>query len=230
MIGVLQFPGSNCDLDVLKVLKDVVKTDVRAIWFKETDLSDLDGLVIPGGFSYGDHLRAGAIAARMPALESVKVLARAGKPVLGICNGFQILTESGLLPGTLSPNLSLKFICRWINLRAENNSSVFTNQSKKGEVIKMPIAHGEGRFLCDPKTLKQLKENDQIAFTYVDEKGQATEEANPNGSLGNIAGVCNEQGNVLGLMPHPERASFELLGSTDGKKMFESMVNFISSK
>ena len=227
LIGVLQFPGSNCDLDVLKVLRDIVKTEARPIWFKETDVSDLDGLIVPGGFSYGDHLRAGAISARMPVLEGVKELARAGKPVLGICNGFQILVESGLLPGALSPNITTKFICKWMNLRVENVSNAFTNLYKKGDVVRMPIAHAEGRFICDSETMKKLRENDQIAFLYVNEGGEATVDANPNGSMGNIAGICNEEGNVLGLMPHPERASKEILTSTDGKRMFEAMVNFI---
>jgi phosphoribosylformylglycinamidine synthase len=229
MIGVIQFPGSNCDLDVLKILKKEVRTEVRPVWFKEDDLSDLDGIVIPGGLSYGDHLRAGAIAARMGVLDQVKKIAEAKKPVLGICNGFQVLTESGLLKGALSNNISMKFICKWVKLRVENNETAFTSLYKKGEIIDMPIAHGEGRFLCDEDTLKSLKDNNQIVFRYVDENGEATEAANPNGSLDNIAGTCNESGTVLGLMPHPERVSEKILGSTSGLKMFKGMVNFIEN-
>jgi len=222
MIGVLQFPGSNCDYDVLRALKDVVKTDARMVFFKNQDLSDLDGLVVPGGFSYGDHLRAGAIAAKMEVMDKVKSLAAQGKPVLGICNGFQILCESGLLPGALGRNTGVKFVCKWVELEVENTTSAFTSLYTKGEKIRMPIAHGEGRYLCDEKTLKELKKDGQIAFTYVGE--------NPNGSLENIAGVCNREGNVLGLMPHPERASEKLLGGEDGRRVFEAMVNYIKSR
>jgi len=229
MIGVLQFPGSNCDLDVLKALQKAVRAEARLVFFKETDISDLEGLVVPGGFSYGDHLRVGAIAARMPVLDQVKRLAEDGKPVLGICNGFQILCESDLLPGALSNNESMKFICKWVNLKVGNDTSIFNTKYKKGEVIRMPIAHGEGRFLCDDSTLKSLEANQQIAFQYCDESGNTTPDVNPNGALENIAGVCNEGGNVLGLMPHPERASFARLGGEDGKKMFECMLSFIKS-
>jgi phosphoribosylformylglycinamidine synthase len=181
----------------------------------------LDGLVIPGGFSYGDHLRAGAIAAKMPVLENVKELAKEGKPILGICNGFQILCDSGLLPGALTNNTSMKFICKWVDLEVNNDKSVFTNLYKKNDVIRMPIAHGEGRYYCDEATLKELQDNDQIAFRYED---------NPNGSLYDIAGICNQEGNVLGLMPHPERASERILGGDDGLKMFEAMLNYIKSR
>jgi phosphoribosylformylglycinamidine synthase subunit PurQ / glutaminase len=227
MIGVLQFPGSNCDLDVLRALQDVIGTEAKLIFFKDKDISDLDGLVVPGGFSYGDHLRAGAIAARMPVMEEVKKLASDGKPIIGICNGFQVLCESGLLPGTLSPNLSTKFICKWLNLRVENVSSAFTKLYSKGDVVRMPIAHGEGRFLCDGTMLQKIKENNQIAFRYCSPGGESNEESNPNGSVGSIAGVCNEEGNVLGMMPHPERAAEAILGGEDGRKIFESMLNFI---
>jgi len=222
MIGVLQFPGSNCDLDVIHALRDVLKTDAKLVFFKDQDLFGLDGLVVPGGFSYGDHLRAGAIAAKMPVLENVKKFAAQGKPVLGICNGFQILCESGLLPGALTRNTSMKFICRWIELKVENTTSAFTRKYRKGEIIRMPIAHGEGRYFCDEKTLSELKKNNQIVFTYHGE--------NPNGSLESIASVCNKEGNVVGLMPHPERCSERLLGGEDGRKMFESMLEFIKSR
>ena len=222
MIGVLQFPGSNCDLDVIHALKDVLKADAKLVFFKEQDLSGLDGLVVPGGFSYGDHLRAGAVAAKMPVLDNVKKFAAEGKPVLGICNGFQILCESGLLPGALTKNTSLKFVCKWIELEVDNTTSAFTRKYKKGEIIRMPIAHGEGRYFCDEKTLKELKQNNQICFRYHSE--------NPNGALDNIAGICNKEGNVLGLMPHPERCSERILGGEDGKRMFESMLGFIRSR
>jgi phosphoribosylformylglycinamidine synthase len=222
MIGVLQFPGSNCDLDVIHALRDVLKTDAKLVFFKDQDLSGLDGLVVPGGFSYGDHLRAGAIAAKMPVLEEVKKFASQGKPVLGICNGFQILCESGLLPGALTRNTSMKFICKWIELKVENTTSAFTRNYRKGEIVRMPIAHGEGRYFCDEKTLAELKKNNQIVFTYHGE--------NPNGSLEAIASVCNRGGNVVGLMPHPERCSEKMLGGEDGRKMFESMLEFTKSR
>jgi phosphoribosylformylglycinamidine synthase len=222
MIGVLQFPGSNCDLDIVHAIGDVLKEDVKLVFFKNQEgIEELDGLVVPGGFSYGDHLRAGAIAAKMPVMERVKAMAKEGKPILGICNGFQILCDSGLLPGALTKNTSMKFICKWVELEVANDSSVFTNKYEKGDTIKMPIAHGEGRYYCDDDTLKKLIDNDQIAFRYKD---------NPNGSVYDIAGVCNEEGNVLGLMPHPERASEKLLGGEDGRKMFECMLNYIKSR
>jgi len=222
MIGVLQFPGSNCDLDVMRALVDVVKTDAKLIFFKDQDLSGLDGLVIPGGFSYGDHLRAGAIAAKMPVMEEVKAMAKEGKPVLGICNGFQILCDSGLLPGALAKNTSMKFICKWVELGVANDTSAFTNLYAKGETIRMSIAHGEGRYFCDDASLRELQDNDRIAFRYGG--------SNPNGSLDDIAGVVNREGNVLGLMPHPERASEEILGGEDGRKMFEAMIDYIKSR
>ncbi len=221
MIGVLQFPGSNCDMDVMRALADVVRTEAKLIFFKNQDLSGLDGLVVPGGFSYGDHLRAGAIAAKMPVMEQVKAMASEGKPVLGICNGFQVLCDSGLLPGALTRNTNVKFICKWVDLDVANESSVFTKKYKKNEKIRMPVAHGEGRYYCDEKTLKRMQDNDQIAFRYRD---------NPNGSVDDIAGVVNEEGNVLGLMPHPERASEKVLGGTDGRRIFEAMVEYIESR
>lgn len=222
MIGVLQFPGSNCDLDIINVIGKVLNEDVKLVFFKEQEgIKDLDGLVIPGGFSYGDHLRSGAIAAKMPVMDKVKELAKEGKPVIGICNGFQILCDSGILPGALTNNESMKFICKSIELKVTNDSSIFTNLYKKGDVIRMPIAHGEGRYYCDDATLKELKENDQIAFKYVD---------NPNGAREDIAGICNKEGNVLGLMPHPERASEAVLGGEDGRKMFEAMITYIKSR
>lgn len=222
MIGVLQFPGSNCDLDIINVIGKVLNEDVKLVFFKEQDgIENLDGLVIPGGFSYGDHLRSGAIAAKMPVMDKVKELAKEGKPVIGICNGFQILCDSGILPGALTNNESMKFICKSVELEVNNDSSAFTNLYNRGDIVRFPIAHGEGRYYCDDATLQELKDNDQIAFKYVD---------NPNGSREDIAGICNKEGNVLGLMPHPERASESVLGGEDGLKMFEAMINYIKSK
>lgn len=222
MIGVLQFPGSNCDLDAVHVLRDVLKTDVGLIFFKDQNLSGLDGLVIPGGFCYGDHLRAGAVAARQPVMDEVKEFVAEGKPVIGICNGFQILCESGILPGALARNIGMKLICKWIEMRVENNQTAFTTRYKKGEIIRMPIAHGEGRYFCDEKTLADLKKNNQIVLRYYN--------GNPNGALDDIAGICNKEGNVMGLMPHPERCSEKILGGEDGRKVFESMLDYIKSR
>ncbi|SDG02466.1 phosphoribosylformylglycinamidine synthase subunit I [Methanolobus vulcani] len=227
-IGIVQFGGSNCDLDVLHVLKDVLGVDAELVWYKEEDLSRFDGIVVPGGFSYGDYLRAGAIAARTPVMSSIKTLAEAGKPVIGICNGFQILTESGLLDGALTTNNYPKFKCESTLLRVETTDTPFTSKFKKGEVVSIPIAHMEGNFYADEETLSRLEDNGQVAFRYVDKEGKVTDEANPNGSQENIAGIVSAKKNVLGMMPHPERASEEILGSKDGIRIFESMVEFIS--
>ncbi|WP_407282113.1 phosphoribosylformylglycinamidine synthase subunit PurQ [Methanolobus sp. WCC1] len=227
-IGIVQFGGSNCDLDVLHVLKDVIGADAELVWYKEEDLSRFDGIVVPGGFSYGDYLRAGAIAARTPIMASIKKLAEAGKPVIGICNGFQVLTESGLLDGALTTNNYPKFKCESTLLRVETTDTPFTSKFKKGEVVSIPIAHMEGNFYADEETLSKLENNDQVVFRYVDKEGKVTDEANPNGSQENIAGIVSAKKNVLGMMPHPERASEEILGSKDGIKIFESMMEFIS--
>jgi phosphoribosylformylglycinamidine synthase len=227
-IGIVQFGGSNCDLDVLHVLKDVIGVDAELVWYKEEDLSRFDGIVVPGGFSYGDYLRAGAIAARTPVMASIKTLAEAGKPVIGICNGFQILTESGLLDGALTTNNYPKFKCESTFLRVETTDTPFTSKFKKGEVVSIPIAHMEGNFYADEATLSKFEDNGQVAFRYVDREGKVTDEANPNGSQENIAGIVSTKKNVLGMMPHPERASEEILGSKDGIRIFESMVEFIS--
>ncbi|MBO7747946.1 phosphoribosylformylglycinamidine synthase subunit PurQ [Paenibacillus sp. MWE-103] len=217
--AVLVFPGSNCDIDCFKAVEDTIGQEVDYVWHTATDLSGYDAILVPGGFSYGDYLRCGAIAQFAPVMNEVVKAAEAGKFVLGICNGFQILTEAGLLPGALLRNTGMKFICRQTPLEVVNNATAFTNQYTQGEVIHIPIAHGEGNYYCDDKTLARLEANNQIVFRY------AGDEHNPNGSLRNIAGVSNERGNVVGMMPHPERAVNQLLGSEDGKRMFTSILN-----
>ncbi|OGW81735.1 MAG: phosphoribosylformylglycinamidine synthase I [Omnitrophica bacterium RIFCSPHIGHO2_02_FULL_51_18] len=224
--GVVVFPGSNCDYDCYHVLKHVLQKDADFIWHKDRELSKYDCIVLPGGFSYGDYLRTGAIARFSPVMESVVKHAQKGKLVIGICNGFQILLESGLLPGAMLRNESLKFICRFVHLRVENTDTPFTRLAKRGEVLRIPIAHGEGNYFADAETIEKLKKNDQILVRYCDPKGSVDRAANPNGSLENIAGICNEKRNVFGLMPHPERASEAALGSTDGRKIFESIVQY----
>jgi len=224
-IAVLQFGGSNCDYDVQYVLNEVVGVDADLIWYKDK-LEGYDGVVIPGGFSYGDYLRAGAIAARAPIMNSVRKMADKGLPVIGICNGFQILAESGLLPGALCTNVYPKFCCKWVDLRVENTDTAFTSRFEKGEVVRMPIAHKEGNYFADDAALSELNFRQRVVFRYVDSVGNVVPAANPNGSVENIAGVVNESGNVLGMMPHPERASESILGSDDGLKVFESMVEY----
>jgi len=214
--AVLVFPGSNCDIDMYHAIKDELGEEVEYVWHDATDLSEFEGVLVPGGFSYGDYLRCGAMANQSNVMAEVKKFAEAGKPVLGVCNGFQILTEAGLLPGALLKNKNLKFMCRTVGLKVENNDTLFTNQYEAGQIINIPIAHGEGNYFCDENTLAQLKANNQIVFTYSGE--------NPNGSLEDIAGIINERGNVLGMMPHPERAVDALLGSGDGLKVFKSIV------
>lgn len=214
--AVLVFPGSNCDIDMYHAIKDELGEEVEYVWHAETDLSGFDGILVPGGFSYGDYLRCGAMANQSNIMAEVKKAADAGKPVLGVCNGFQILTEAGLLPGALLRNKNLKFMCRTIQLKVENNNTLFTNQYEQGQVINIPIAHGEGNYYCDEETLQKLKDNNQIVFTYSGE--------NPNGSLEDIAGIINERGNVLGMMPHPERAVDAFVGGADGLAVFKSIV------
>ncbi|OZI11008.1 phosphoribosylformylglycinamidine synthase I [Bacillaceae bacterium SAS-127] len=213
--AVIVFPGSNCDIDMFHAIKDELGENVDYIWHDADDLSAYDGILLPGGFSYGDYLRSGAIAHLSKVMNEVKKAAEAGKPILGVCNGFQILLESGLLPGAMLRNKDLKFICGPTVLQVENNETMFSSTYEKGEEITIPIAHGEGNYYCDEQTLETLKANNQIVFTYKE---------NVNGSLENIAGIVNEQGNVLGMMPHPERAVDELLGSADGLKLFQSIV------
>jgi len=230
-IAIIQFPGSNCDLDTLHVLQNVIGVDTSLIWhiyFKE---SHFDGVILPGGFTFGDYLRAGAIAAHSPAIDEVGIMFKDGRPIIGICNGFQILAEAQFLPGALLRNDSLKFICKWLKVKVENNKTAFTNKMRMGQVLDIPIAHAEGKYFAD--NLKELAENEQIVFRYVSDDGKVIKEANPNGSLENIAGVCNLEQNCLGLMPHPERASEAILSPNDtihGKLFFESMIEFIKRR
>jgi phosphoribosylformylglycinamidine synthase subunit PurQ / glutaminase len=229
-VAVIQYPGSNCDLDALEILRDVVKTQTDLVWHKDLTRDDYDAYVLPGGFSYGDYLRAGAIAATSPSLRIVKEAAEDGKPVLGICNGFQILVEAGLLPGAVLRNSTLRFVCTWTRLRIETTRTPFTRMTEKGQVLDIPIAHNEGRYYLDKERIPELERNQQILFRYVNEKREPTEDANPNGSIDNIAGICNLAGNVAGLMPHPERASLPVLSTDnlDGRTIFDSMVRTLS--
>ncbi len=222
--GVLVFPGSNCDRDVAYVTRDLLRQPTRMVWHEESDLDDLDVIVVPGGFSYGDYLRCGAIARFSPALRATAAHAERGKWVLGICNGFQILTEAGLLPGALMRNQGLHFICDRVPLRVERTDLPWTQPYTPGQVITLPIAHGEGCYCADADTLAMLEDNNQILFRYCTADGQVNPDGNPNGSLSNIAGICNRQGNVLGMMPHPERASDPLLGGTDGLELFQGLL------
>lgn len=214
--AVLVFPGSNCDIDMFHAIKDELGEEVEYVWHTATSLDGFDGALVPGGFSYGDYLRCGAMANQSNIMSALKEFAAQGKPVLGVCNGFQILTEAGLLPGALIRNKNLKFMCRTVQLKVENNNTLFTNGYEEGEVINIPIAHGEGNYYCDDETLASLQANNQIVFTYEGE--------NPNGSLADIAGIINKEGNVLGMMPHPERATNEIVGGADGLKLFKSIV------
>ncbi|WP_391204206.1 phosphoribosylformylglycinamidine synthase subunit PurQ [Psychrobacillus sp. L4] len=214
--AVIVFPGSNCDLDMYHAIKDELGEEVDYVWHDQTDLSGYDGVLLPGGFAYGDYLRCGAISRFSNVMSEVIKAAEAGKPILGVCNGFQVLTEAGLLPGALLRNKNLKFMCRTIDLKVVNNETLFTSEYAKDEVIRIPIAHGEGNYYCDEETLASLKENNQIVFTYASE--------NPNGSMEDIAGIVNEKGNVLGMMPHPERAANDIMGGSDGLALFKSIV------
>jgi phosphoribosylformylglycinamidine synthase subunit PurQ / glutaminase len=225
--GVIVFPGSNCDRDIAWVTQGLLNQPTRMIWHEDDDLSDLDVVVIPGGFSYGDYLRCGAIARFSPVMQATIEHAKAGKFVLGICNGFQVLTEAGLLPGALVRNRDLHFICDRVPLKVERNDLPWTQGYQKGQVITVPIAHGEGSYYADAETLKDLEDNDQVLFRYCDAQGELTEASNPNGSLNHIAGICNRQGNVLGMMPHPERAADSALGCIDGMALFEGLLNIV---
>ncbi len=222
--GIIVFPGSNCDHDAYHVISKQVGQPVDFIWHKDTDLRSYDAVIIPGGFSYGDYLRAGALARFSPVMESVKKFAASGRLVLGICNGFQILCEAGLLPGALIRNRDLHFICEHVHVRVETTDTPFTNELKRESVLRLPIAHAEGNYVCDDATLLELQQEDRIVFRYCDADGNVTEAANPNGARDNIAGICNRSRNVLGLMPHPERACEDLLGSVDGRDVFSSLA------
>lgn len=225
--GVIVFPGSNCDRDMIHVLGTVMGQQVEEVWHKNHDLAGFtadDCIILPGGFSYGDYLRTGAIARFSPIMDAVVRFANEGGKVWGICNGFQILCESGLLPGALLRNTNMKYNCRNVHIQVETTDSLLSNNCKEKEVLKIPIAHGDGRYYADAASIESLKRNNQIIFTYCNEQGETTEESNPNGSLLNIAGICNEKRNVYGMMPHPERASEAILGNADGLKLFQSLL------
>ncbi|MEC4668326.1 MAG: phosphoribosylformylglycinamidine synthase subunit PurQ [Nitrospirota bacterium] len=223
--GVIVFPGSNCDHDCVHVLGEVLRQSVRQVWHKETSLDGLDAVILPGGFSYGDYLRTGAIARFSPVMGAVKQFASVGGMVLGICNGFQILLEAGLLPGAMLRNRSLTFICKDVYVGVENAATPFTGRCEPGQVLKLPIAHADGNYYTDDVSLSQMKANAQVVFRYCTADGAVTPEANPNGSLDNIGGITNADGNVLGMMPHPERCAEEVLGNEDGRLIFLSMID-----
>lgn len=227
--GVIMFPGSNCDHDAYHVISKHVGQPVDFIWHRDNDLSTYDAVIVPGGFSYGDYLRAGALARFSPVMKAVKDFAARGGLVLGICNGFQILCEAGLLPGALMRNRGLHFICDYVNLRVETSNTPFTNQLTTGAVLNIPIAHAEGNYVCDDATYQELEDENRIVFRYCDAAGEVTPEANPNGARGNIAGICNRTRNVLGMMPHPERACEDLLGSHDGRGLFQSLADTLAA-
>ena len=228
--GVIIFPGSNCDHDAYYAISEVAKEPVTFLWHDSSDLQNCDAIIVPGGFAYGDYMRTGAIAALAPIMKSVAGFAKGGGLVLGICNGFQILCEAGLLPGVLMRNVGLKYICKQVYLRTENTDTPFTNACKQGEVLKVPIGHMEGNYFCDEPTLATLKREQRIVFRYCTPEGQITTAANPNGALENIAGICNAGRNVCGMMPHPDRSSEAMLGSADGLKIFHSMISALVHK
>src|SRR5947209_5129687 len=226
--GVIIFPGSNCDHDSYHAAITATDQQATMLWHDSHDLENCDAIIVPGGFAYGDYLRTGAIAKFAPIMQSVAKFAASGGLVIGICNGFQILCEAGLLPGALMRNAGLKYVCKQVHLRVESTSTPFTHELRKGEVLQIPIGHMEGNYYCDGETLAQLHSGDRVVFRYSTAKGEITQDANPNGSLDNIAGICNEGRNVLGMMPHPDRSSEAMLGSADGLKIFKSMVAALS--
>ncbi len=228
--GVVAFPGSNCDQDCFYVVKDILRQTVEYIWHKDTRLNDFDCIILPGGFSYGDYLRTGAIARFSPIMKQVSRFARKGGLLVGICNGFQILLEAGLLPGVMLRNKNFHFMCKYVYVKTENNETPFTNLCSRNQILKIPIAHNEGNYYIDKDGFKNLEKNGQIIFRYCSPVGNVNKEFNPNGSLGNIAGIINREGNVLGLMPHPERSSERELGSTDGFLIFESIVKWLEKR
>jgi phosphoribosylformylglycinamidine synthase len=227
--GIVVFPGSNCDHDAYHATRHVLGQDAEYLWHKDTDLKGADVLILPGGFSYGDYLRTGAIARFSPIMPAVQAFAAKGGPVLGICNGFQILLEAGLIPGAMLRNRSVKFVCAHMHIRVEQTDTPFTNSARKGQVLRIPIAHGEGNYFAAPEVLAKLEANRQVIFRYTTAQGDVTDEANPNGSMAGIAGLCNEARNVVGMMPHPERASESALGSADGRVILESAVQSLKS-
>ncbi len=226
--GVVIFPGSNCDHDCYYALRSVLGKPVEFIWHQDTSLDGFEAVILPGGFAYGDYLRTGAIARFSPVMGALTAFAKSGGLVIGICNGFQILMEAGLLPGALLPNVGLKYVCRWLHLRTESVATPFTSQVQPGKLLHLPIGHGEGNFYADDDTVRRLEDQDQVVFRYVNAEGRVTDRANPNGSLNNIAGIINEGRNVLGMMPHPDRSSEQILGGDDGRLIFESMVTALS--
>jgi len=226
--GVVVFPGSNCDQDAYYAVRDVLKQPVEYIWHQETDLSGFDCVILPGGFSYGDYLRTGAVARFSPVMNAVQEFSDNGGRVIGICNGFQILCEAQLVPGVLIPNNTLRFRCKYVNVRVENTTSDYSHKCAKGQVLKIPIAHHGGQYYCQPDTLKSLEDNDRVLLRYCDPAGNVTDAANPNGSMNAIAGILNDRGNVAGMMPHPERAIEPILGSADGAFILQSIVERLS--
>lgn len=227
-VGVIVFPGSNCDHDAYHALKHVMNADVNFLWHKDSDVSGLDLIIVPGGFSYGDYLRSGAIARFSPIMQELIKYAKKGGPVMGICNGFQILLEAGLIPGAMRHNEQLKFICKDVHIRVESTQSMYTSSLQKGQLLSIPVSHGEGNYYIDNDGLNELQDNDQVLFRYVNAHGETTPEANINGSIDHIAGITNKQKNVLGMMPHPERAMEKLLGKEDGKPIFESILQALA--
>jgi len=228
--GVVIFPGSNCEQDCYYAIRSLLEQPVEYIWHQDTSVKGFDAVVLPGGFAYGDYLRTGALAKFSPVMRAVADFAKKGGIVIGICNGFQILTEAGMLPGALLRNVGLKYLCKFEYLRTETVDTPFTNLMTKGQLLRIPIGHGEGNFFADSETLKQIEDQDQVVFRYADVHGRVTPEANPNGSLNNIAGIVNDQRNVLGMMPHPDRAYESILGSADGRRIFESMVHALVTR
>ena len=226
--GVVIFPGSNCEHDCYYVVESVIGQPVEFIWHQDTSVKGFDAVILPGGFAYGDYLRTGALAKFSPVMKAVGDFAKQGGLVFGICNGFQILAEAGLLPGALLRNIGLKYVCKFLHLRTETTNTPYTNILKKNQLLRIPVGHGDGNYFADPETLKRIEDNRQVVFRYATASGEITPEANPNGSLHNVAGIVNEQRNVLGMMPHPDRSSESLLGSADGKLIFESMVNALA--
>ena len=228
--GVVIFPGSNCDHDCYYAIESVIGKPVEFVWHQDTSVKGFDAIILPGGFAYGDYLRTGALAKFSPVMRAIGEFANKGGLVYGICNGFQILTEARLLPGALLRNVTMKYICKFLYLRTETTDTPYTNLLKKGQLLHVPVGHGEGNFFADQNTLNRIEDNAQVIFRYADAEGRITKEANPNGSLNNIAGIVNDKRNVFGMMPHPDRSSEAILGSADGKLIFESMVNALVNK